>query len=118
MSGCVCQRIWLPDCRDSGNGIDNLFIPCKSTRVIEDISQDECLAHNPFLRDKGIHFYADAPVVTRSGKLIGSLRILDTRLRKITDQEKDGLQTAALPAAEVIELRTVAPQGAASLPLQ
>ena len=89
---------------------DHLWPQDRSTRVIEDVSQDDRLAQNTFLLDKGIHFLARAPLVSRSGKLVGSLHILDTRPRKITEAEKERLQTAALAVTEAVELRTVAPQ--------
>ncbi|MBV9342426.1 MAG: AI-2E family transporter [Acidobacteria bacterium] len=107
-SQCGLPADLVPDASDSGNPINSLLTPETSTRVIEDISQDDRLAKNTFLLDKGIHFYADAPVRTRSGKLVGSLRILDTRARKITDQERERLEEVALAAGEAVELRAVA----------
>jgi GAF domain-containing protein len=66
------------------------------------------LRRTHFFVTKGIHFYADVPLLTRSGKLVGSLRVLDTRPRHITDQERECLEAAALAAGEAVELRTVA----------
>ena len=107
-SQCGLPADLAPDPCDAGNAIDSLLAPGTSTRVIEDVLQDDRLAKNPFLRDKGIHFYADVPLLSRSGKLVGSLRVLDTRSRHITDQERECLEAAALAAGEAAELRTVA----------
>jgi len=77
--------------------------------AIEDIEQNDRLAQQPFLREQGIHFYANAWLVGRSGDPIGWLRILDTRPRQMNQGEKDLLTAAATSAVEAMEVRTVAP---------
>jgi len=75
--------------------------------VIEDILADDCLAKNPLLIEKGIRFYANAPLVNRSGKAIGSLRVLDTRSRPADEQTKDNLRVAVSAVLEAVEIRSI-----------
>ncbi len=90
-------------------GSDGGVGPSPSAVMIDDILQDDRLATDPFLREKGIHFYADAPLVTRSGKVVGSIRVLDTRPRHASDRERESLRVAATAAIDAVEIRTVAP---------
>jgi hypothetical protein len=77
------------------------------TVVIEDIVADDCLAKNPFLIEKGIRFYADAPLISRSGKTIGSLRVFDTRPRPVDEQAKENLRVAVSAVLEALEIRSI-----------
>jgi AI-2E family transporter/GAF domain len=109
-SQCGLPADLAPDPSDPGKEIESLLAPDASARVIEDILQDDRFAKNTFLLTKGIHFYADVPLRTRNGKLVGSLRVLDTRPRQITEQDREYLEAAVLAAGEAVELRTVAPK--------
>jgi predicted PurR-regulated permease PerM len=75
--------------------------------VIEDVLADDCMAKNPFLIEKGIRFYADAPLVNRSGKTIGSLRVFDTRPRSVDEQAKENLGVAVAAVLEALEIRSI-----------
>ena len=77
------------------------------TVVIEDILADDCLAKSPLLIEKGIRFYADAPLVSRSGKTIGSLRVFDTRPRPADEQAKENLRVAISAVLEALEIRSI-----------
>lgn len=55
--------------------------------VIEDTLKDKRFANNPFLRERGIRFYAGAPLRTSSGQPIGSLCVIDTKPRTISKSE-------------------------------
>src|SRR5688572_5553029 len=55
--------------------------------VVEDIAQDARFANNPFLIEKGIRFYAGAPLKTRSGFTIGSLCVIDVKPRAFSEKE-------------------------------
>lgn len=76
------------------------------TIVIPDIAQDERFANDSFLREKGIRFYAGAPLTTHDGEVIGSICVLDTRPRQITDAQREHLQTVADLVMNAIELRS------------
>jgi predicted PurR-regulated permease PerM len=113
-------RTWESHCGVSADldlNLDTWFLPLEgqpnrsgtTTIVIEDIKENDRLAQNPFLQAQGIHFYANAWLVGRNGKSIGSLRILDTRPRKLNQSEKDLLTNAAGSAVEALDVRTVTP---------
>lgn len=81
----------------------------KSTVVIEDMANDQRFANSPLLSERGVHFFAGEPLLNRSGKVIGSLVVLDTRTRKISQQEEKLLHTGAKAAVEAVEIRAIAP---------
>jgi hypothetical protein len=55
--------------------------------VVEDIARDPRFANNPALQAKGLRFYAGAPFGDGEGHAFGSLCILDTRPRSLTERE-------------------------------
>lgn len=63
--------------------------------VIEDLAKDERFANNPFVKERGIRFYAGAPLRTKSGHVVGSLCVIDTKPRTITEEKKWLLQLLA-----------------------
>lgn len=73
--------------------------------VIEDVLKDKRFANNPFLRERGIRFYAGAPLSTSSGHAIGSLCVLDTQPRTISNRERTLLQIIANQVMSEIEKR-------------
>jgi len=81
----------------------------KSTVIIEDMASDQRFASSPLLSEKGIHFCAGEPLLNRNGKVMGSLLVLDTRTRNISQQEEELLHTGAKAAVEALEVRAVAP---------
>jgi predicted PurR-regulated permease PerM/GAF domain-containing protein len=58
-----------------------------SPLVVEDTARDPRFAGNPFLRERGIRFYAGAPLRAASGHVIGSLCVLDTRPRRLAPRD-------------------------------
>jgi GAF domain-containing protein len=84
----ICRRIVFSD----------------SILVIPDTEEDERFANDPFLRARGVRFYAGAPLKAKGGEVIGSLCVLDTRPREMTEQQKDTLIAAANAAMTAIEL--------------
>jgi GAF domain-containing protein len=81
----------------------------RSTVVIEDMANDQRFADSPLLSEKGIHFCAGEPLQNRNGKVLGSLLVLDTRTRNISQQEEALLHKGAKAAVEALEVRVVAP---------
>jgi hypothetical protein len=63
--------------------------------VVEDVSKDPRFAENPFLIEKGIRFYAGAPLRTSSGHVLGSLCVIDTKPRTFSSKDQKLLQTIA-----------------------
>jgi GAF domain-containing protein len=62
--------------------------------VVEDLARDRRFANNPLLKERGLRFYAGAPLRI-NGLPIGSVCILDTKPRRMTDKEKRLLEIAA-----------------------
>ncbi|WP_319783871.1 AI-2E family transporter [Oceanisphaera sp. IT1-181] len=55
--------------------------------IIEDITQDKRFANNSFLKSRGIRFYAGVPLRSHSGHAVGSLCVIDTKPRNVTEKE-------------------------------
>ncbi|MDP9052306.1 MAG: AI-2E family transporter, partial [Acidobacteriota bacterium] len=77
-----------------------------SSLVISDITNDERFAKDQFLLDRGIRFYAGAPLKSHEGEVIGSLCVLDTRPRTATDEQREMLISIANSVMTAIELHT------------
>lgn len=81
----------------------------RSSVIVPDTAEDPRFANDPFLHEKGIRFYAGTPLTTHDGEELGSICVLDTRPRQITEQQKDHLQTVADLVMNAIELRSTTP---------
>ena len=75
-----------------------------SSLVVSDITTDERFAQDQFLLDRGIRFYAGAPLKSHDGEVIGSLCVLDTRPRTATDEQREMLISIANSVMTAIEL--------------
>ena len=73
--------------------------------VIEDLARDRRFVNNPLLRERGLRFYAGAPVRAGNGQPVGSLCILDSKPRQFTASEKRLLQEYANEVMEEISRR-------------
>jgi predicted PurR-regulated permease PerM len=87
----------------------------KSTVIIEDMASDQRFASSPLLSEKGILFCAGEPLLNRNGKVLGSLFVLDTRTRNISQQEEELLHTGAKAAVEALEVRAIEPPAEAKI---
>ena len=72
--------------------------------VVGDVEEDERFANDSFLKEKGIRFYAGAPLKTHDGKVIGSVCVLDTRPRTATEQQREMLLSVAASVVTAVEL--------------
>ncbi|HSG92009.1 MAG TPA: GAF domain-containing protein [Pseudomonadales bacterium] len=74
--------------------------------VVEDAAVDDrfsdmmTVAKEPYIR-----FYAGAPLVNRAGRPLGTLCVLDTRPRTLTDDQVEVLATLARQVTSQLELR-------------
>ncbi len=76
-------------------------VHANTTLVVPDTSTDDRFRNGKFVAD-GARFYAGHPLRAPGGQPIGSLCILDTRPRELSDQEQDDLaDLAALVEREV-----------------
>ncbi|MFL6530975.1 MAG: AI-2E family transporter [Chthoniobacterales bacterium] len=72
--------------------------------VVEDIARDRRFAKNPMLRERGIRFYAGAPLRIH-GHAIGSLCIMDMKPRRLAEREQRLLEIMAEDVIEEIVRR-------------
>jgi len=63
--------------------------------VSEDVTKDARFADDPLVLEKGIRFYAGAPLRTSSGPVIGSVCLIDTRPRPFAERDRERLQQMA-----------------------
>jgi GAF domain-containing protein len=100
----------LPEDTLSGAGMERDRSICSTTKfsdsviVIADIALEAQFAADPFIKDHGIRFYAGSPLKTHDGKVIGSVCVLDTRPRQITEKQKETLISVAESVMMAIEL--------------
>lgn len=74
---------------------------------VEDLSRDERFAANPAVRDDPkFRFYAGAPLRDSEGYALGSLCLIDTAPRRLSDAEGKILGVLAAQVAAQIKLRT------------
>jgi len=73
--------------------------------VIEDLARDRRFANNPWIRERGLRFYAGAPLHAPNGQPIGSLCLLDAKPREFTNRDRRHLQEYASEVMEEIGRR-------------
>jgi GAF domain-containing protein len=76
--------------------------------VITDTAGAGVSANDPFFKNRGIRFFAGALLKTHDGRSIGSLCVLDTRPRQITEEQQDSLASHANAVMTAIELHASA----------
>jgi predicted PurR-regulated permease PerM len=80
------------------------------TLVVPDIARDLRFATNPALQERGLRFYAGAPLRDDAGHVLGTLCLLDTTPRDMTQREVRLLEAMARDLMD--SLRASAPQWA------
>jgi predicted PurR-regulated permease PerM/GAF domain-containing protein len=108
-SQCGVPPDLAPGLESMEHGLDRAIQTNRSRIMIEDIASDRRFASSR-LGEKGIQSCACEPLLNRNGKVVGSLLVLDTRMRRISEQEEELLRAAAIAAVEVLEVRAVAPR--------
>lgn len=64
--------------------------------VIEDMTKDERTAHNPFVEDGlKVRFYAGVPICSPEGYALGTLCVIDTKPRSISEKQLACLKALA-----------------------
>jgi predicted PurR-regulated permease PerM/GAF domain-containing protein len=80
-------------------------IAANEVLVSEDVTEDPRFADDPLVLEKGIRFYAGAPLRTSAGLVIGVLSIIDTRPREFAESDCRRLQEMADELMNQIERR-------------
>lgn len=74
--------------------------------LVEDTHKHELFVNHPYVIDKlRIRFYAGAPIISPDGYIIGTLCLIDTEPRSLTEKEKKLLKKLADVAMEQTQLR-------------
>jgi GAF domain-containing protein len=108
-SHCGVPPDLAPGLETIQNKLDHSAARNGSRVVIEDIANDRRFA-GARLSENGIQFCAAEPLLNRSGRVIGSLLVLDTRARRVGTQEEKLLRAAATATIEALEVRAVSPR--------
>lgn len=97
-----------PDLAEKGSSRDvsvcGHVVASNDLLVVEDLARDRRFASNPLLKERGLRFYAGTPIRI-NGLPIGSVCILDTKPRRLTDKEKRVLEIAAEDVVDEISRR-------------
>ena len=73
---------------------------------VPDARDDVRFASNPFVRyEPGIRFYAGAPLILPGGERVGTLCVLDTHARRLTDAQRKMLVTLAEMTTQALTMR-------------
>jgi predicted PurR-regulated permease PerM len=75
--------------------------------IVRDLARDPRFANNPWLKERGLRFYAGVPLRGPNGFPVGSLCILDTKPCDMSPQEQDLLKMIAADVMEQIKRRRV-----------
>lgn len=74
--------------------------------VLADTLRDALAVTNPLVRGElGLRFYAAAPLITAEGHRLGTVNVMDTRPREVTQEETDTLRDLAAVVMDALELR-------------
>ncbi len=74
--------------------------------IVNDATKDERFFDNPLVTSgKKVKFYAGAPLVTSEGLPLGSLCVMDSKPRDLSEEEKNALNALARQVLAQLELR-------------
>jgi PAS domain S-box-containing protein len=83
-------------------------VATNSCLVVRDASDDDRFRDNPLVTESPqIRFYAGAPLETGDGLVIGTLCVLDQKVRELTPEQRELLHLLARQAMDQLELRRV-----------
>ncbi|RDI62389.1 AI-2E family transporter [Microvirga subterranea] len=85
--------------------LDAHVVAANEVLVSEDVTKDDRFADDPLVLEKGIRFYAGAPLRTSSGTVVGALSVIDTQPRAFPEPDRQRLQEMADALMAQIERR-------------
>ncbi|MCA6120156.1 AI-2E family transporter [Bradyrhizobium sp. WSM 1738] len=88
--------------------LDAHVVAANHVLVSENVTEDPRFADDPRVLERGIRFYAGAPLRTSSGHVVGCLCVIDTQPREFADHDRHRLQTMANELMADIQSRTEA----------
>lgn len=72
---------------------------------IDDVSEDDDFRNDIFVTGQNVRFYAGAPLIDPDGYRLGSLCVIDTVSRKLSNEQRDALRTLADDVMSHLTLR-------------
>ena len=73
---------------------------------IKNALKDERFYDNPLVTmDGGVVFYAGVPLVTEEGNALGTLCVIDSKPKELTENQRNALRTLAMGVVKFFELR-------------
>ena len=88
--------------------LDAHVVAAGEVLVTEDATEDARFADDPLVLEKGIRFYAGAPLRTSSGVVVGALCLIDTKPREFPEDDRKRLQEVADGLMVELERRAMA----------
>ncbi len=81
-------------------------ITAGGTLVVGDTLEDARFAESPFVHgERGIRFFAGAPLKAPNGQILGSVCVVDQRPRELTSEQLTALEALSRQVMVVLELR-------------
>jgi PAS domain S-box-containing protein len=73
---------------------------------VPDATQDPRFADNPdVIKPDGIRLYAGAPLTLSNGTVLGTLCVVDSKVRELTAEQQQGLKLLGMQAVQLLEAR-------------
>ncbi|WP_186435184.1 PAS domain S-box protein [Rheinheimera sediminis] len=91
--------------RDLSFCAHSILAPHELTYV-PDATKDPRFTDNPDVtKAEGIRFYAGAPLTLSNGAVLGTLCVLDTKVKQLTAEQQQGLKLLGLQAVQLLDAR-------------
>jgi signal transduction histidine kinase len=72
---------------------------------VEDTTKHELFKDNVFVVEKGVRFYAGAPLIHHDGYALGTICVVDFEPRTLSEQQKTALKNLSNQVVKLLELR-------------